>query len=56
MFAIENYVGEDGFNAGLKPYQIEAIKYLWASPGESRSSREVWDARVSLIFTITKDL
>jgi len=37
-------VGEDGFNAVLKPYQIEAMKYLWASPGEGRSSREVWDA------------
>jgi len=34
-------LGEDGFNAVLKPYQIEAMKYLWASPGESRSSREV---------------
>ena len=37
-------VGEDGFNAVLKPYQIEAMKYLWASPGVGRSSREVWDA------------
>jgi len=37
-------VGEDGFNAVLKPYQIEAMKYLWASPGEGRSSKEIWDA------------
>lgn len=37
-------VGEDGFNAVLKPYQIEAMKYLWASPGEGRSSREVYEA------------
>ena len=37
-------VGEDGFNMVLKPYQILAMKYLWASPGEGRSSREVYDA------------
>ena len=37
-------VGEDGFNAVLKPYQIEAMKYLWARPGEGRSSREVYEA------------
>ncbi len=37
-------VGEDGFNAVLKPYQIEAMKYLWASSGEGRSSKEIWDA------------
>jgi hypothetical protein len=37
-------VGENGFNAVLKPYQIEAIKYLWASPGVGRSSKEIWDA------------
>ena len=37
-------VGEDGFNAVLKPYQIEAMKYLWASPGVGRSSKEIWDA------------
>ena len=37
-------VGENGFNAVLKPYQIEAMKYLWASPGEGKSSREVYEA------------
>jgi len=37
-------VGENGFNAVLKPYQIEAMKYLWATPGEGRSSREVYEA------------
>ena len=37
-------VGEDGFNMVLKPYQIEAMKYLWASAGVGRSSREVYDA------------
>ena len=37
-------VGENGFNAVLKPYQIEAMKYLWASPGEGKSSREVYAA------------
>ena len=37
-------VGKDGFNMALKPYQIEAMKYLWATPGEGRSSREVYEA------------
>ena len=37
-------VGEDGFNMVLKPYQIEAMKYLWVIPGEGRSSREVYEA------------
>lgn len=37
-------VGEQGFNMVLKPYQILAMKYLWASPGEGRSSREVYEA------------
>jgi len=37
-------VGEDGFNMALKPYQIEAMKYLWASQDVGRSSKEVWDA------------
>ena len=37
-------VGEDGFNMVLKPYQIEAMKYLWANPDEGRSSRQVYDA------------
>jgi hypothetical protein len=36
-------VGEDGFNAVLKPYQIEAMKYLWASSSKGRSSKEIWD-------------
>ena len=37
-------VGEDRFNMVLKPYQIEAMKYLWGSQGEGRSSREVYEA------------
>ncbi len=37
-------VGEDGFNMVLKPYQIEAMKYLWASPDVGRRSKDVWDA------------
>ena len=37
-------LGETGFNSVLKPYQIEAMKYLWANPDEGRSSREVYDA------------
>ena len=37
-------VGENGFNMVLKPYQIEAMKYLWSSPDGGRSSREVWEA------------
>jgi len=37
-------VGEDEFNMVLQPYQIEAMKYLWGSPDEGKSSKEVWDA------------
>ena len=37
-------LGKTGFNAVLKPYQIEAMKYLWANPSEGKSSKEVWDA------------
>ncbi len=37
-------VGEDGFNAVLKPYQIEAMKYLWTYPSKGGSSREVYEA------------
>ena len=37
-------VGENGFNMVLKPYQIEAMKYLWSNADVGRSSREVYDA------------
>ncbi|MBT4722207.1 hypothetical protein HOB30_00430 [Candidatus Falkowbacteria bacterium] len=37
-------VGEEGFNVVLRPYQVEALRYLWASPDDGRSSREVWEA------------
>ena len=37
-------VGKTEFNAVLKPYQILAMKYLWANPGEGKSSREVYEA------------
>ena len=37
-------VGKDGFNMALKPYQIEAMKYLWTDPDKGRSSRDVWEA------------
>ena len=37
-------LGETGFNSVLKPYQIEAMMYLWANPGEGYSSLEVYDA------------
>ena len=35
-------VGKDGFNMALKPYQIEAMKYLWANPEKGGSSRDVY--------------
>jgi len=38
------YLGEHGFNMVLKPYQIHAMKYLWANPGEGKSSKQVYDA------------
>jgi len=37
-------LGETGLNAVLKPYQIEAMKYLWANPDSGKSSKEVYDA------------
>jgi hypothetical protein len=37
-------LGKDGFNMALKPYQIEAMKYLWANPEEGGSSRDVYVA------------
>ncbi len=33
-----------GFNMVLKPYQIEAMKYLWANPEKGGSSRDVYVA------------
>ena len=37
-------LGETGFNSVLKPYQIEAMKYLWANLDEGKSSKQVYDA------------
>ena len=37
-------LGKKGFNLVLKPYQIEAMKYLWANPEEGGSSRDVYVA------------
>ncbi len=37
-------LGKTGFNMALKPYQIEAMKYLWANPEEGGSSRDVYEA------------
>ena len=37
-------LGNNGFNMALKPYPIEAMKYLWANPDEGKSSRQVYDA------------
>ena len=36
-------LAETGFNAVLKPYQIHAMKYLWANP-DGKSSKQVYDA------------
>jgi predicted transcriptional regulator len=37
-------LGKTGFNLVLKPYQIEAMKYLWTVPEKGGSSRDVYDA------------
>ena len=37
-------LGKTGFNMVLKPYQIEAMKYLWTVPENGGSSRDVYDA------------
>ena len=37
-------LGEKGFNMALKPYQIEAMNYLWTVPEKGGSSRDVYDA------------
>ena len=37
-------LGKTGFNMVLKPYQIEAMKYLWANPEKGGSSRDVYVA------------
>lgn len=37
-------LGNTGFNSVLKPYQVEAMKYLWTKTEEGASSREVYDA------------
>jgi predicted transcriptional regulator len=37
-------LNETGFNSVLKPYQIEALKYLWANPENGHSSKNVFDA------------
>ncbi len=36
-------LGEPGFRAVLKPYQILAMRYLWANP-KGKSSRYVYEA------------
>jgi len=42
-------LGKMGFNAVLKPYQIEIMKYLWANPGEGKSSKQVYDAVIEVL-------
>ena len=37
-------LGKTGFNLVLKPYQIEAMKYLWTVPEKGGSSKTVYDA------------
>ena len=37
-------LGNKGFNMALKPYQIEAMKYLWTVPEKGGSSKDVYDA------------
>ena len=37
-------LGESEFNSVLKPYQIEAMRYLWANPEKGGSSRDVYVA------------
>ena len=37
-------LGETGFNMVLKPYQLEAMRYLWANPEKGGSSRDVYVA------------
>ncbi len=37
-------LGKTGFNLALKPYQIEAMKYLWTVPEKGGSSRDVYVA------------
>jgi len=37
-------LGKTGFNMVLKPYQIEAMKYLWTVPEKGGSSRDVYVA------------
>ena len=37
-------LGKNGFNAVLKSYQIEIMKYLWAYSNEGQRIREIYDA------------
>jgi hypothetical protein len=37
-------LGKNGFNMVLKPYQLEAMNYLWSDLDTGRSSRDVYDA------------
>jgi len=37
-------LGKNGFNAVLKPYQIEIMKYLWAYSNEGQRARDIFDA------------
>ncbi len=42
-------LGKIGFDAVLKPYQIEVMKYLWAHPDEGKSSKGVYDAVIEAL-------
>ena len=37
-------LGKNGFNAVLKSYQIEIMKYLWATSNEGQRARDIFDA------------
>ena len=37
-------LGASGFDSVLKPYQVEAMRYLWTRTEEGASSRDVYDA------------
>lgn len=37
-------LGESGFRLVLKPYQIEAMHFMWGDTEKGRSSKEVFDA------------
>ncbi len=37
-------LGASGFDSVLKPYQVEAMRYLWTKTEEGGSSRDVYEA------------